>query len=409
MVLLAGLSALPWAKLMHAYGPATDVPDLLRALADPESAPAAMVNAAAREERSIFEHVTWKLWGNVFHQGSVWQVSAYVVPFLYEILKDGRDDAELRRFLIQYLHALAVGYPEDIFPTKIDPDTFFTAKEREAEEDEQNDEHGDDEGGASDGADTTSCEQRCFVAVEGGLDEIRRLVSAPDEETALLAIATLASFQRSAARSCEALRRVLVEESSGARPMRLGATLVALAQLGDATAQEEAEKRVGDPDLLVAIHAAAASVLAKPAGVSNAAVGVLTAPLGEMTEHATPFTDTIGTLVGRSLARLPPHLAEQAARAIGANLATTSLRTNLAMTESLLRLVFGDEHAPGEASKLTAAQRRALEAIRDHGAFKSGESFYGNYSLLLGGWGLPNEVEMLAPWLAGSPVVGRKN
>jgi hypothetical protein len=53
---LAGLEEIDWAGLRHAYGPAGDVPGLLRALASGSPA-----------ERS---HAVQKLYGNIFHQGS---------------------------------------------------------------------------------------------------------------------------------------------------------------------------------------------------------------------------------------------------------------------------------------------------------------------------------------------------
>lgn len=111
MALLQGLDRIDWNTLHHAYGPATDVPDLLRALVEP---------APGAGDRDVFEQVTWELWGNVFHQGSVWQVSATVVPFLEEILRDGPDEARLQEFLVSYLHHLAMGYPEDMFPEPLD-------------------------------------------------------------------------------------------------------------------------------------------------------------------------------------------------------------------------------------------------------------------------------------------------
>lgn len=63
-----------WADLSHAYGPADDVPELLRGLtdADPE------VRADAIDE----------LYGNIWHQGTVYSSTAYAVPFLARIVAD---------------------------------------------------------------------------------------------------------------------------------------------------------------------------------------------------------------------------------------------------------------------------------------------------------------------------------
>src|SRR5688500_6475339 len=70
--MLDGLDTTDWASLTHAYGPATDVPDLLRALLSPDP-----------EER---EEAVYELFGNIWHQGTVYPASAAAVPFSYELL-----------------------------------------------------------------------------------------------------------------------------------------------------------------------------------------------------------------------------------------------------------------------------------------------------------------------------------
>lgn len=70
--MLERLDDIDWQSLSHAYGSAADVPDQLRALAFGEN-----------EER---EAVLWSLYGNIYHQGTVYQATAYAVPFLVEIL-----------------------------------------------------------------------------------------------------------------------------------------------------------------------------------------------------------------------------------------------------------------------------------------------------------------------------------
>jgi len=65
---LQGLDAVPWADLEHAYGSAADVPALLRKLLDPDP-----------KERS---EVLGTLYGNVFHQGTRFPATPYVIPFM---------------------------------------------------------------------------------------------------------------------------------------------------------------------------------------------------------------------------------------------------------------------------------------------------------------------------------------
>lgn len=74
--MLEGLDDVPWERLTHAYGKATDVPDLLRAL--------------ARGKRSALD----EFYGNIWHQGTVYEATSYAVPFLVEILTAPKADKE---------------------------------------------------------------------------------------------------------------------------------------------------------------------------------------------------------------------------------------------------------------------------------------------------------------------------
>lgn len=56
MALLDGLDEVDWGSLHHAYGPATDVPGLLRALVDPASAGLDLRRAA--KDKPIFDGAT---------------------------------------------------------------------------------------------------------------------------------------------------------------------------------------------------------------------------------------------------------------------------------------------------------------------------------------------------------------
>lgn len=70
--MLEGLDQIDWGQIKHAYGPATDVPDLLRALAS--------------DDKEVRKTATTHLCGNIWHQGTVYQATAYAVPFLLELL-----------------------------------------------------------------------------------------------------------------------------------------------------------------------------------------------------------------------------------------------------------------------------------------------------------------------------------
>ncbi|MEZ6089128.1 MAG: hypothetical protein R3C05_14090 [Pirellulaceae bacterium] len=73
---MQGLDDVPWHTLQHAYGTAEDVPRLIRQLqiADPSH---------AQEESAL-----WQLFGNIYHQGTVYEATSYAVPFLIQLLED---------------------------------------------------------------------------------------------------------------------------------------------------------------------------------------------------------------------------------------------------------------------------------------------------------------------------------
>src|SRR3712207_2397151 len=91
--MLEGLDQIPWAELEHAYGPASDVPNQIRALA-----------SANPQRRDAAYH---ELWGNIIHQGTVYEATAYAVPFLVEVLGD--PNVQDKPQLLCLLAALASG------------------------------------------------------------------------------------------------------------------------------------------------------------------------------------------------------------------------------------------------------------------------------------------------------------
>ena len=111
--MLEGLDKIDWSRLNHAYGAASDVPGQIRDLVSP--------NAKKRD------HALWSLYGNIFHQGTRYQATAYAVPFLFEIAENQKSPD--RHQIIELLVSLALGYAEEYLPYGIDPDQVFTSGE----------------------------------------------------------------------------------------------------------------------------------------------------------------------------------------------------------------------------------------------------------------------------------------
>ncbi|MEV0130631.1 hypothetical protein AB0H83_19475 [Dactylosporangium sp. NPDC050688] len=103
-----GLDAVDWAGMQHAYGPAREVPDLLRGLVDPDPA--------------VREVALDAMYGGVHHQGDVYDCTLAAVPFLLQALTapgtPGRDGiAEL---------LASIGAADD-WPLDADDDEDFAA------------------------------------------------------------------------------------------------------------------------------------------------------------------------------------------------------------------------------------------------------------------------------------------
>ncbi|MGW7429854.1 PBS lyase [Streptomyces sp. NPDC054861] len=72
--MLTGIEEVDWASLGHAYGPADDVPELLRGLASDDST-----------EREV---ALDGMYGTVHHQGDVYDSTLACIPFLLELVAD---------------------------------------------------------------------------------------------------------------------------------------------------------------------------------------------------------------------------------------------------------------------------------------------------------------------------------
>lgn len=96
---IESLEQINWKALHHAYGSAEDVPQLLRALASND-------NADRTEAYN-------KLYGNIWHQGTIYEATAYAVPFLIELLNIS--DVKDKDAIVYFLQAIGTGgsYHED--------------------------------------------------------------------------------------------------------------------------------------------------------------------------------------------------------------------------------------------------------------------------------------------------------
>lgn len=90
---LTGLDAVPWSKIEHAYGPATDIPDLLRTLSASDS--------------KVRDKTWYEFHGNLWHQGTIYEATVPAVPFFIRLLE--AEDLPDRHRILLYLALLFTG------------------------------------------------------------------------------------------------------------------------------------------------------------------------------------------------------------------------------------------------------------------------------------------------------------
>ncbi|MFD7319993.1 PBS lyase [Streptomyces sp. NPDC059875] len=169
--MLTGIEEVDWASLGHAYGPADDVPGLLRGLASED---------AAERELALDG-----MYGAVHHQGDVYDSTLACIPFLLELVADPK--VQDRGGIVELLTSIGgIDLSGDDELDQLDPDDeeFIPAANY----------------------------AMAAAAVAAGADVFLGLVEDPDPEVRLAAPCALASLHPDPARVLTLLRERLTVE-----------------------------------------------------------------------------------------------------------------------------------------------------------------------------------------------------
>ncbi|WP_329109626.1 HEAT repeat domain-containing protein [Micromonospora sp. NBC_01699] len=231
--MLSGLDDVPWDELHHAFGKATDVPGLLRGVADGD------------------DDALGDLFGNIWHQGTVYEATAYAVPFLVELLDAPGTDTT---GLLGLLAAIAQGTSYADVHQDYEPATVRDSPELSARIEQE-----------------LAWTRAARTAVAAGAPiYLRLLTTAPEEEVRGDAAYTLrASIEPTDPAASVMLHRIGREDS----PLVRAGLILAAGGLGTAT-PPLITGWLGDPAApprlaaaLVAVHLATESAIPLPDGV----------------------------------------------------------------------------------------------------------------------------------------------
>lgn len=91
--MLEKLDDIDWSAVCHAYGAATDIPDLIRTVA----------SGTAKEKEAAW----YELYGNLWHQGTIYEATAIAAPFFVELASNPNQQA--LHEILNYLADIANG------------------------------------------------------------------------------------------------------------------------------------------------------------------------------------------------------------------------------------------------------------------------------------------------------------
>jgi HEAT repeat len=368
---LETLDTVPWHDLTHAYGSAADVPGLIRKLAS---------RRRPRREAALRE-----LYGNIWHQGTVYEATAYAVPFLMELVQDR--SVHERELILELLAILANGHSYIEVHSHLDPPR-------------------DDPAYAAELASEREWVRQARAAVLDGFHVYLRLLDDPDPAVRTGAAYALGGLHERAAESHAALHLRLDQEPAARAKAQMLQTLGKLAK--------------SEPETLHRLQVAL-GVCEHPF-VRLAAATMLTEVLGEETP-----SEAVDILIAVVLDPRPlkPYCQDSMWAAFGAVPTASSALCHLGATVhrvvlprliaalesrsgnaaywvagALFRLVFDGrlgDNAP--ASALSEDQRLVLSAIaRSDGVWMIETKM----TLLLRGINLPEGRDLLLRFLAQS-------
>ncbi|WAS95171.1 HEAT repeat domain-containing protein [Nannocystis punicea] len=322
--MLDRLDTVDWSRVHHAYGPATDTPDALRALLDGDP----------ERRRRAHRH----LFSTLLDDGLRNHATAVAAPFLVELVVDPRTPD--RAALLGMLTCSVAGPFSVASPPILDDG----------------------------GPDVHPILRDIYQAAEVAVPHCLQWVESDDERLSVAAVYFLASMWRRADEIVPALHARLIRSPG---PVVRAILAFALGRLRPDDPRL-AGLHTDDPDPAVRVIAAV-GLLRGVGEVPELALATILAALAD--PDAVPGLEGVPCVelgvadLGRVLCNLPPALGARAVPPLCAALQRTHGFAVLGLVEPLLHFTFGSaEPAARDPNTLTLEQRRALTAMLENQA-----------------------------------------
>jgi hypothetical protein len=367
--MLAGLDAVPWRDLTHAYGSAEDVPELIRAL---QTAPP----DASGEDSPL-----WHLFGNIWHQGTVYEATAYAVPFLVELAAE--PSTPNRTGILHLLSAIAQGCSYSAVHGNLLNKLDFEAEK----------------------AQELAWAHNAHEAVAAAIQQFSEMTNEPGD-LRIAAAHVLSQLRGRAGQVGPILRRLLANERE--HTGRVGLILL-LGQLGDpsdATMEllEDALDRAGDERRAAAVAIAHIGPRTLTPKARQAIIEALKMDYVEESFEGLPWDVAAEIDPEKLRSCLDDAGSQEVADTLIAQIAAG--KANNSTVTNLLELLFPrPSRGPTQAVKaaaLTPLQQRAVRGLAE--ALEGGKRiFYGSFRQ----WGLPDsrrQWKTLAAGIESPPV-----
>lgn len=382
--MLENIDKVDWANLKHAYGFAVDIPENIRNLTS--------LHVEIRDK------ALYKLYGNIFHQGSRYEAAPYAIPFLYELI-DSESIRDIHK-LIYYLISLALGYEEEYLPMGVNPSNLRSElRNKEAnftkEQIDRNRKYGYN----------TQSIIACYDSVESGIPILIKLLDNQDKQVRIASTYALSWFPEKAEKSAQELLKKISQISD---EIEIANTILSIGllnkQIEDKIDSSIIEQYLDSNSNLVRICSAIA--LAKNPITEQVLTtlidGIL---LGDNLTHDNSIRFNEGRISGYASITLSeygkgrksmiiPHLCKA--------LEKVNTYQSLDITSSILELINDQRTKPIKDEKfinLSLIEVKALEAIYKYGGWSLNGGVFINYTELLKSAGIPESKEKLGLYL----------